>query len=131
MTMGPIRTSLSVAAVSLVVLLSASSTPAQEKVNLTGTWIFDVQTTGGSGTPTVVLKQDGEKLTGSYDGQLGKTTLAGSVTGQSMQFNFMGEVQGQRVEVVYQGTIESATAMKGTVDIGGGAATGSFTAKKK
>lgn len=132
MTMGRISASLTVATIFLgVVMGTASSTRAQDKVDVTGTWMFDVQTSGGSGTPTMTFKQDGEKLTGTYEGQLGKATLTGTVKGQNIQFNFTGEVQGEAVEVVYRGTVESATTIKGTVDIAGGAATGSFTAKKK
>jgi hypothetical protein len=119
------------AALLLVASLAVSPVRAQAKVDVTGTWVFDVQTSGGSGTPTLTFKQDGEKLTGTYDGQLGTANLTGTVKGQAIHFTFTGNVQGQSVDVVYQGTVDGATTMKGTVDIGGGAATGSFTAKKK
>jgi hypothetical protein len=127
-----ISASLTVATILLgAVMAATSSLSAQDKVDITGTWVLDVKTTGGSGTPTLIFKQTGEKLSGTYDGQLGKNAaFTGTIKGRAIQFNFTGEVQGQSVEVVYQGTVDSSTTMKGTVDIGGGAATGSFTGKK-
>jgi hypothetical protein len=114
-----------------VALAAASPTHAQTTVDVTGTWLFDVQTSGGSGTPTMTFKQEGEKLTGTYEGQLGKAPLTGTVKGQDIKFTFTGDIQGQAVEVVYEGIVDGEKTMKGKVDIGGGAATGSFTAKKK
>ena len=43
-----------------LVLLLASAAAAQQKLNITGKWVFDVQTDAGGGTPTVTFKQDGE-----------------------------------------------------------------------
>lgn len=103
----------------------------QQDVDVTGTWSFTVQTSAGSGTPTITFKQDGAKLTGTYEGQFGKAPLEGTLDGRKIQFKYTVQVDGQPAEVVYQGTVESATAMKGTVDFGGGALTGSFTAEKK
>jgi len=56
---------------------------AQAKVDVTGTWAFEVQTEAGTGTPQVTFKQDGEKLTGVYSSQLlGELELTGSVKGR-------------------------------------------------
>lgn len=106
-------------------------TAAQAKVDVTGTWTFQVETSGGSGSPTLTFKQAGESLTGTYEGQLGKAPLKGTVKGQAISFNFTVDVQGQTADVVYEGTVASNTSMKGTVNIGGGAASGTFTATKK
>jgi hypothetical protein len=60
------------------VIVSAQSS----KIDITGKWTFTVQTDAGSGTPTVTLKQDGEKLTGHYSSQnLGEADLTGTVKG--------------------------------------------------
>jgi hypothetical protein len=101
----------------------------QGKVDVTGAWVFDVTTSAGSGTPTITLKQDGENLTGTYDGQLGKANLKGTLKGSAITFSFVGDAQGQSVTVVYSGTATN-DSMKGTVDLGG-LATGTFTAKRQ
>ena len=100
-----------------------------QTVNVTGKWILDVQTDAGSGTPTITLKQDGEKLTGHYSGQLGETELTGTVKGNDISFWFSGDAQGQQFKVTYTGTVDKDT-MKGSLDLGG-LATGTFTGKKQ
>jgi hypothetical protein len=98
-------------------------------VNVTGEWAFNVTTDQGGGTPTITFKQDGEKLTGKYTGQLGAADLTGTVKGNEIQFMFTIDAQGQQAPVTYKGTVEKNT-MKGTLDIGG-MINGTFTATKK
>jgi len=100
------------------------------KVDLTGKWLFDVQTDAGSGTPTVTLKQQGDKLTGHYNGQLGDVDVAGSVKGSDFSFAFSADLQGNRFDVTYKGTIENKDALKGTMSMGG-VGNGTFTAKRQ
>lgn len=111
--------------------LVAAPTPAlaQTATSLTGQWSFDVQTDQGSGSPTITLKQDGEKLSGKYTGQLGQADLTGTVKGNAFAFSFSLDVQGTTATVTYEGKIEGANAVSGTVDIGG-AARGTFTGKR-
>jgi hypothetical protein len=115
-------TSIIGALVLSVVFISAQT-------NLTGKWVLDVQTDAGSGTPTVTFKQDGDKLSGHYSGQLGEAELTGSVKGNDFTFSFSGDLQGQTFKVTYAGTVTKDT-MKGTVDLGG-MASGTFTGKKQ
>jgi hypothetical protein len=103
----------------------------QAPVDVTGKWIFTVETSAGSGTPTVTLKQDGEKLTGHYSStQLGEADLTGSVKGTAITFAFGTDVQGTHLDVTYSGTIESKDSMKGKVNLGG-LGEGTFTGKKQ
>jgi len=103
----------------------------QATVDLTGKWLFTVDTSAGSGTPTVTLKQDGEKLTGHYSSaQLGEAELTGTVKGTDMKFAFGTDVQGVHLDVTYTGTIESKDSLKGTVNLGG-LGQGTFTAKRQ
>jgi hypothetical protein len=108
--------------------LAASPVLAQG-VNVTGTWAFNVTTDQGAGTPTLTFKQDGEKLTGSYNGQLGAADLTGTVKGNAIHFTFTLDVQGQQAPVTYDGTVEKDT-MKGTMNIAG-MVNGTFTGTKK
>lgn len=100
------------------------------KIDVTGKWAFAVETSAGSGTPTITLKQDGEKLTGHYSGQLGEADLTGTVKGSDVTFKFTVDAQGNMLECTYTGTAESKDAMKGKVNIAG-LADGTFTAKKQ
>jgi len=117
---------------SVVILTVALLTSAQlgaQGTNVTGVWAFTVTTDQGGGTPTITFKQDGEKLTGKYEGQLGNADLTGTVKGSAITFAFTVDVQGQQAPVTYKGTVEKNT-MKGPLDIGG-MVNGTFTATKK
>ena len=102
---------------------------ATQSINVTGEWAFNVTTDQGSGTPTITFKQDGEKLTGKYVGQLGSSDLTGTVKGNEIAFSFTIDAQGQQAPVNYKGTVEKNT-MKGSLDIAG-MVNGTFTATKK
>ena len=114
-----------------VVAIGGAVARAQAKVEITGKWVFDVQTDAGTGTPTVTFKQDGEKLTGHYSSQvLGEADLTGTVKGQQFDFTFSANAQGTSLDVKYTGTIENKDSLKGTLDLGG-LGSGTFTAKRQ
>ena len=118
---------LAVVIVALGMLASAQL--VAQATNVTGEWLFNVTTDQGGGTPTITFKQDGEKLTGKYAGQLGNADLTGTVKGNAIHFTFTIDAQGQPAPVTYDGTVEKNT-MKGKLDIGG-MVNGTFTATKK
>ncbi|HKD13745.1 MAG TPA: hypothetical protein VKE71_04285 [Candidatus Angelobacter sp.] len=109
---------------SLVILFAASALA----IDLTGTWNAKVElSTGQSGAPTFVLKQDGEKLTGTYSGALGDAPIKGTLKGDDVTIDF--EVSGAQIH--YAGKVDKdGKKIEGTVDYGG-QASGKFTATKK
>lgn len=122
---------VSLALLALALAASGSALRAQAKLDITGAWIFDVTTDAGTGTPTVTFKQDGEKVTGHYSSQtLGEADLNGTLKGQDLNFTFTADLQGTAAPVTYKATVQSNTAMKGTLDIAG-VAQGTFTGKRK
>jgi hypothetical protein len=109
--------------------LNAASQAADARPDVSGTWLFQVEFSGGSGTPTMTFKQEGEKLTGQYTGQLGEAPLTGTIKGNAIEFAIDVSAEGTAIHIVYSGTVDKDT-MKGTVKLGDlGDAT--FTAKKK
>src|SRR5262245_24268778 len=112
------------AILSLVILLAASALA----IDLTGTWNAKVElSTGQSGSPTFVLKQDGEKLTGTYSGALGDVPIKGTVKGDDVTIDF--EASGAQIH--YAGKVDKeGKKIEGTVDYCG-QASGKFTATKK
>ena len=111
------------------VAIAAPGIAAQAKTDLTGEWVFDVQTEAGSGSPSFVFTQAGEKLTGKYKGTFGEADLTGTVTGTAVKFSFSADAQGTPITIVYQGEVENNTSIKGTVDLGG-IGSGTFTGKR-
>ncbi|HVG19671.1 MAG TPA: hypothetical protein VNI02_11515 [Blastocatellia bacterium] len=121
---------------------AASSTPATATgpaqaaapaSGITGVWEFAVElSSGGTGAPTFTLKQEGEKVTGTYKGPLGEAPVSGTVKGNDVKLSYKVKVQGQDVEGTYTGKLTGDDSMAGTVtfsitDLG----TGKWTAKKK
>jgi hypothetical protein len=83
--------------------------------DVSGTWQFTVETSQGTGTPTVVFQQQREQLTGNFNSQIfGEAKLTGSVKGNAIEFSFEGDANGQKIKVTYKGAIEGPAAMKGT-----------------
>jgi hypothetical protein len=111
---------------------AAAATPApaasDARLDVSGTWAVAVETSAGNGTPTITLKQDGEKVTGHYSGQLGEAPLSGTIKGAAIEFAIDLTVQGTELHIVYTGTAEK-TSMRGVVKIGD-FADGTFTARK-
>jgi hypothetical protein len=120
-----------VALAAMVALASAAPVLAQSgKTDVTGKWTFNVETGAGSGTPTMTLKQEGEKLTGHYSGQLGEADLAGTVKGTNVEIKFTVDVGGQQLNCIYTGAVDGKDSMKGKVDLVG-LGEGTFTAKRQ
>src|SRR5215468_12758964 len=87
--------------------VTSAAHAGQAKTDVTGKWAFTVQTDAGTGTPTVTLKQDGEKLTGHYSSEtLGEADLTGTVKGADVTFTFTADLQGNAVLVNYKATTE-------------------------
>ena len=108
---------------------AAAPQSGETRTDVSGSWAFQVEFSGGSGTPTMTFKQDGEKLTGHYSGQLGEAPLTGTIKGNAIEFAIDIDVQGPAAHIVYTGTVEKDT-MKGAVKLGE-LADATFTAKKK
>ncbi len=110
----------------ILFLLVVFATKAQDGINISGTWILNVQTGAGSGSPTFVLKQEAEKITGTYTGQLGDSQVTGTLKGNVIHLEF--SIQGNLI--TYDGSVASSTEMSGKVNLAD-MATGTFTGKKK
>ena len=108
------------------VSLAPVVTAAEAGADISGEWTFEVEIAGNVGTPTFTFKQDGEKLTGQYQGQFGEAEVKGTLKGKDVEFSF--EVQ-PGANAVYKGELDGET-MKGTCDYAG-QADGDWTAKRK
>src|SRR5438445_12368287 len=119
---------LRLACVFLLCIIGMTSAFAAD---ISGAWQFSVQTNQGSGSPTVVFQQQGEKLTGTFHSLLfGDAPITGSVKDNAIEFAFEGSTLGQKIKVTYKGTIESPTVMKGTAVYAGVDDKATWAAKK-
>src|SRR5689334_19894979 len=117
-----IRALFSLAVLVLIALpVSASAMPVLA-ADVTGTWNAKVEVGGQNGAPTFVLKQAGQKLTGTYNGALGEAPVTGTLQGDKIVLEFQSSVG----KIIYTGKVAAdKTKMEGTVDYGG-QASGTF-----
>lgn len=113
-------------------LLAVASADVAAQVNVAGAWTMEVTTdAGGTTTPSLTLQQDGTALTGHYTSEtLGDADVTGTVEGNTVTINFTADLQGQEVPVTYAATVDTNGVMTGTIDLAGGLATGTFTARR-
>jgi hypothetical protein len=112
---------LTVAALSVAQMAGAA--------DVTGTWIMSVQTNAGSGSPTFVLVQKGEALSGSYRGQLGEAQVTGTVKDDEVTIEYKVDGQAGSLAVKYSGKTDGKT-MSGKVSLGQ-LGEGTFTGTKQ
>jgi hypothetical protein len=100
-----------------------------EPAKVAGVWTFNVELAVGTGHPTVTLKQEGEKITGTYEGRYGPSPLEGTVKDQKIEFTVSMTAEGTAVTGVFTGTVQEE-GMSGTMDFEG-AGDGTWTAVRK
>ena len=98
--------------------------------DVSGTWKVDGDVVGNPVKFTEVLKQDGEKLSGTATLEGGKdVAVTGSVKEKTVSFEFDSESQGSTYHLVFTGTVGDDGGLKGTIAVAG--VEGTFTAKKQ
>jgi hypothetical protein len=100
-----------VAVVSLTVLFSVGAV-AQKSVE--GEWDAVFNTPGGPRPFKLVLKVDGERLTGTAKRPSGDVPVAGTIKGIDISFNYSISYNGNTVTLNYTGKV-SGDSMSGTV----------------
>jgi len=94
--------------------------------NIAGTWNVKLDYQGQGGNASLVLKQDGEKLTGEYSGPRGEADVTGTINGRNVEL----ELDTPASETFYHGRLSAdGTRIDGTYDFSGQRA-GSFEATR-
>lgn len=119
--------------IAAVAVLAALATTAAAAAlhDLSGRWMLAVVTDNGTGYPTLELKQDGDKITGSYTSNaMGNRSISGNVRGDTLSFTLSASGAGEGVVLTYTARIIGTDSLNGTVDFAGmGGAT--FTGKRQ
>jgi hypothetical protein len=93
-------------------LVFAGVVSAQKTV--AGDWDAQFNTPGGPQPLTLILKVDGEKLTGTAKRSRGDVALTGTVKGDDIAFAYTIEYNGNPVTLTFTGKVKGDT-MTGTV----------------
>ena len=106
--------------ISLIAPSQAQSKPAPPPT-LTGKWAVTLEMQSGTANPTLELKQEGEKITGTYtSGRYGKFPLTGTLKGRALRFSCTMNAEGTEVVLAFAGEVaEDFQTIKGDADLGG------------
>ena len=87
--------------------------------DVTGKWSMTLEMSMGTGTPVLDLKQDGEKISGTYTGRYGTFDLEGKIKEQAIEFWFTMTAEGQSVSMSFTGEVAAdGQTMKGQATLG-------------
>ena len=111
--------------------ISGQQSKPEATANVAGKWAMTLEMSMGTGTPTLEVKQDGEKITGTYSGRYGTFALEGAIKGRAIEFAVTMSAEDQTVTMRFAGEVAAdGQTMKGTAALADlGEAT--WTAKKE
>jgi len=96
---------------------------------VSGTYKLTVNTQRGQQQSTLTLKEEGEKLTGTYAGQMGSANISNaSVSGNNVKFDVSLSAMGREITLNCNATIDG-NAIKGSLNTPMGGA--DFTGTKE
>lgn len=102
----------------LAVLIAVSSAAAQG-ASVVGSWDVTIESPQGKRDAVLVIKKDGDKLTGAMKSPRGERPLDSvKLDGSEITFVMTANVQGQDMVFTYKGKVEK-DSMKGDADFGG------------
>ena len=102
----------------LLAITFLAAVVSAEPAKVAGKWNVTLQLASITGHPVITLKQDGEKLTGTYEGRYGVSDLKGSVKDNAIEFTVVVLAEGTRVEGVFGGKVDG-DSMGGSVEFEG------------
>ncbi|MBV6522054.1 MAG: hypothetical protein MNPFHGCM_02198 [Gemmatimonadaceae bacterium] len=87
--------------------------------DVTGKWTFAVTTENGTGYPAVTLKQEGERVTGTYESQrMGLRLLEGTIKGDTLRLT-LKSASSDVPDFSFVGVLVDRDNVKGTLEMGG------------
>lgn len=115
--MSRLRSAIVAAAAILAVAATATAAILHD---LTGRWQLAVVTDNGTGYPILEIKQEGDKITGSYTSNaMGARTIAGRVYGDTLSFTLSPSGAGEGMVLTYTARIVTPDSLSGYVDFAG------------
>ena len=108
---------ITLATVLCLALAGTATSALAADASLAGRWLIRILSPQGTLTPSMVLTQDGTKLTGTYKGMRGEAPIAGTLNGNT--FDLTVKIVGAESTLVveYKGQV-SGDALSGRVLMG-------------
>ena len=93
--------------------------PAPKPADVAGKWTMTLEMSMGQATTALNLKQEADKITGTYTGRYGTYELKGTVKAREIAFAFTMSADGTPVEMSFTGEIAAdGQTMKGQAVLG-------------
>jgi hypothetical protein len=100
-----------------LLFLAAGAPGISAQTDLSGEWVFTVQSPNGTGTRQATLVQEGDSITGTISSDRATGDLMGTVEGNVVTLTALLMMASGPFEVVYEAEFTDST-MTGTVDFG-------------
>ena len=106
--------------IALCVGLGAAQEAPKAPPSIAGKWVLTMVSENFTATPALELKQDGEKISGSYtSGRYGSFPLEGTLKGRAIEFAFTMNAEGTTVAMSFKGEVAAdGKTMKGKASLG-------------
>jgi len=96
--------------VRLLAISVLAAVVSAEPAKVAGKWNVTLQLEAITGHPVILLKQDGEKLTGTYESaRYGQSELKGSIKEKEIEFSVSFVAEGMQTQGVFAGTVDGDT----------------------
>ena len=112
----------------LVAVSLLAAAVSAEPAKVAGKWNVTLQLESITGHPVILLKQDGEKLTGTYEGRYGPSDLKGSIKEKEIEFSVSFVAEGIQTQGGFAGKV-NGDSMGGEVSFEG-AGDGTWSAER-
>jgi hypothetical protein len=106
---------------------STTSTSTGPAADIAGNWDITFKTLAGEYTGQAVIKQDGDKVSGTVANQMGQQPLSGTMEGKTLKMSFVSKTANGDIPVSLTGDVDGDT-IAGKAEIGG--IPGEWTAKR-
>jgi hypothetical protein len=114
----------------VVTMLMVAVVVFLEPAKVAGKWNASLKLETIQSTPSLTFVQDGEKLTGTYQGYYGASPIEGTVKEKEIAFTVTYTIEGSKIQAFYSGTVDG-DSMGGRVEFeGAGSGTWSATRAK-
>jgi hypothetical protein len=106
---------------------SSTSSTSVAPADIAGNWDITFKTLAGEYTGKAVIKQDGDKVSGTVANQMGQQPLSGTMEGKTLKMSFVSKTANGDIPVSLTGDVDGDT-IAGKAEIGG--IPGEWTAKR-
>jgi uncharacterized lipoprotein YmbA len=118
----------------ILLALVCAAIPA-DAAEIAGTWRLTGRVADVNIDRVCTIRQTESRIQGACKNQSGETVLSGEVNGGNITWKYESKYDGATVVLVFKGTLESDTAIKGTITAsdtaGNNSTTGTFNAKRE